>query len=210
MMNLHYPDGWSERTDEEKYAIITEKIAESAESAAGYAMLGEYYSGTNQNMAYLCYEQAAFYCERNGEDEELHQELEERLSELRSSEGVTVRPASFIILSMNTLDFTRNCLETIRGTCRKGSYEIVVVDNGSEDGSVEYLSEQEDVVLRCNDYNAGFPAGCNQGVRIASKKNDILLLNSDTELPPNAFFTLRLGLYADPRGAARTMRSGSS
>ena len=201
-MNIQYPDGWSGMTDFEKYHYITDKIAESPESTIGYAMLGEYYCTLNQNLAYLSFEQAAFYCERNKESSEDLQYLESRMEELGSLQNVTVRPASFIILSMNTLDYTRNCLETIRETCRKGSYEIVVVDNNSEDGSREYLSEQDDVILIANDYNSGFPAGCNQGVRAASKKNDIFLLNSDTELPVNAFFTLRLGLYADPRNGS--------
>ena len=201
-MSFDYPDNWNVKTELEKFRFVSEKIAAFPESAEGYAMLGEYYSLANKNLAYLSYEQAAFYCERNGENAEDLQSLESKLNELRSLEEMTVRPASFIILSMNTLNFTRNCLETIRATCRRGSYEIVVVDNDSEDGSREYLAAQDDVVLILNDYNAGFPAGCNQGVRAASKGNDIFLLNSDTELPVNAFFTLRLGLYADPRNGS--------
>ncbi len=201
-MLFDYPDNWGGKTAQEKFRYISEKIAESPEETGGYAMLGEYYRAINPNLAYLSYEQAAFYCEKNGAAAEELQSLEKTLEDLRSLETVTVRPASFIILSMNTLDFTRKCLETIRDTCRRGSYEIVVVDNDSEDGSREYLMEQDDVVLILNDYNAGFPAGCNQGVRAASKKNDIFLLNSDTELPVNAFFTLRMGLYADPRNGS--------
>ena len=201
-MTFDYPDKWNEMPGIEKFRFISKIIAASPENAGGYAMLGEYYSTVNQNLAFLSYEQAAFYCEKSGENPEDLQYLENKLKELRSSEDVTVRPASFIILSMNTLDFTRNCLDTIRSTCRKGSYEIVVVDNDSEDGSREYLLEQDDVILVLNDYNSGFPAGCNQGVRAASKKNDIFLLNSDTELPVNAFFTLRLGLYADKRNGS--------
>lgn len=201
-MTFDYPAQWKEKSEKEKYRYLSDIIAASPETAEGYAMLGEYYDTVNRNLAYLSYEQAAYYCEKNGGKTEDLQDLECRLKELRSSGEVTVRPASFIILSMNTLDLTRNCLETIRATCRKGSYEIVVVDNDSEDGSREYLAGQEDVILVANDYNAGFPAGCNQGVRAASKKNDIFLLNSDTELPVNAFFTLRLGLYADQRNGS--------
>ena len=201
-MIFDYPDNWTGKPTDEKFRYISEVIAASPEAVTGYAMLGEYYSDVNPDLAYLSYEQAAFYCERNKEKAEDLQYLENRLEELYSSENVTVRPASFIILSMNTLDFTRNCLETIRATCRKGSYEIVVVDNDSEDGSTEYLSSQDDVILIANDYNAGFPAGCNQGIRAASSKNDIFLLNSDTELPANAFFTLRMGLYSDHRNGS--------
>lgn len=201
-MTFEFPEYWSEMSDHDKFLYISEKITSFPESADGYAMLGEFYYNDRPNLAYLSYEQAAFYCERYGKDPEELQYLEGRLRELRSMESVTVRPASFIILSMNTLEFTRNCLDSIRATCRKGSYEIVVVDNDSKDGSKEYLVAQDDVILISNDYNSGFPAGCNQGVRAASKKNDIFLLNSDTELPVNAFFTLRLGLYADSKNGS--------
>ena len=201
-MKIHYPDNWAEKSDQEKFRFISDNIKASPEDAYGYAMLGEYYNGVNQNLAYLSYEQAAFYCERNRGDSADLQDLKSRLSALRSDEKVTVRPASFIILSMNTLDFTRKCLDTIRETCRKGSYEIVVVDNDSVDGSKEYLEEQSDIIFLSNNYNAGFPAGCNQGIRAASEHNDIFLLNNDTELPYNAFFTLRLGLYAHEKNGS--------
>lgn len=197
-MTFDYPENWQGMPDQEKFQYISGRIAAYPEEAAGYAILGQYYEAQHPDLAYLSYEQAAFYLEKKGEDAGGLADLEDTIKKLRRSGRVSVRPASFIILSMNTLDFTRNCLETIRATCRRGSYEVVFVDNGSEDGSREYLASQEDVVLICNDYNAGFPAGCNQGVRAASRKNDIFLLNSDTELPVNAFYTLRMGLYADP------------
>ena len=201
-MQFTYPTDWSSRTDQERFNYISGKIAENPEEALFYAMLGEHYERANENLAYLSYEQAAFYTEKNGDSAEDIHFLEEKLKKLGASEKMTVHPASFIILSMNTLAFTKKCLETIRETCRKGSYELVVIDNNSEDGSREYLAGQEDVVFISNDYNSGFPAGCNQGARAAAKKNDIFLLNSDTEMPVNAFYTLRMGLYADPKNGS--------
>lgn len=201
-MKINYPEEWALWTEQERFTYITGKIAESPCDYLPYVMLGDHYAADHADLAWLSYEQAAFYCEKDGGEEEDLSWLLDRLAELKKNGQVTVRPASFIILSMNTLDFTRNCLDTIRDTCRKDSYEIVVVDNDSQDGSREYLEAQSDVVLISNNYNSGFPAGCNQGVRAARKGNDIFLLNSDTELPVNAFFTLRLGLYADRRNGS--------
>ena len=80
-------------------------------------------------------------------------------------------------------------------TTPESAREIVVVDNGSRDGSVEWLREQEDIVLVENEKNVGFPAGCNQGILAGSRDSDVFLLNNDTVLPANALFWLRMGLY---------------
>ena len=57
-------------------------------------------------------------------------------------------------------------------------YEIIVVDNGSTDGSVEYLRAMPDVRLIENESNRGFPAAANQGMSVAAGKQ-VLLLNND-------------------------------
>lgn len=71
----------------------------------------------------------------------------------------------------------------------------MIVDNNSQDDSVEYLRQQDDIVLIENDYNAGFPGGCNIGIKASRKENDIFLLNNDTILCANSLYTLRMGLY---------------
>ena len=74
---------------------------------------------------------------------------------------------SIVILSYNTLELTKTCIESIRAYTRDVPYEIIIVDNGSTDGSVKWLKRQKD--LRCifNEQNEGFPKGCNQGLAIA-------------------------------------------
>lgn len=103
---------------------------------------------------------------------------------------------SIIILSYNTYTFTKNCIESIRKFTVAGSYEIIVVDNASEDASVAWLKEQGDIKLICNIGNKGFPAGCNQGIAMAGQGNDILLLNSDTIVTPNWLENLQTALYS--------------
>ncbi|WP_051180071.1 glycosyltransferase [Selenomonas ruminantium] len=104
---------------------------------------------------------------------------------------------SIVILNKDLLIYTKQLIESIRQYTEKGSYEIIVVDNGSQDGSVEWLQQQNDVRLIANKENAGFPKGCNQGMEIA-RGQEILLLNNDTVVTTNWLTNLRQALYAEP------------
>lgn len=104
---------------------------------------------------------------------------------------------SIVILNKDLLIYTKQLIESIRQYTERGSYEIIVVDNGSQDGSVEWLQQQNDVRLIANKENAGFPKGCNQGMEIA-RGQEILLLNNDTVVTTNWLTNLRQALYAEP------------
>ncbi len=84
---------------------------------------------------------------------------------------------SIVIVTYNEIGFTRQCLDSIR-LLTDEPYEIIVVDNGSTDGTVEYLRAMGDVRLIENDSNRGFPAAANQGMAVAAGKQ-VLLLNND-------------------------------
>lgn len=161
------------------------------EKYQSFSLLGDSYRDSNINQSYLCYEQALFYCEKKEE----RQRLKKNMKELMSLKGFEVSPVSIVILSYNSRDIMMGCVESIRENCLEDSYEIVVVDNASTDGIVEWLKEQEDIVLQCNEENKSFAEGCNQGIGMAATGNDILLLNNDTIVPADALFWLRLGLY---------------
>ena len=109
---------------------------------------------------------------------------------------------SIVILSYNTYNLTKSCIESIRKFTPAGSYEIIVIDNASQDESVELLKEQTDIRLVCNEENRGFPAGCNQGMAMAEQGNDILLLNSDTIVTPRWLENLQTALYSEPKVGA--------
>ena len=113
-----------------------------------------------------------------------------------------MRKTSIIILSYNTRECTRLCIESIRAYTKKNSYEIIVVDNASTDGSLEYLQQQKDVRLIKNAVNVGFPAGCNQGMQAAKSGNDLLLLNSDTIVTPRWLDNLQKSLYSESKVGA--------
>ena len=166
-----------------------------------YKLLGNSCAQNNPDQAYLAYENALYHCIRKGNEEAIR-ETESLLDDFRRNNPVSVRNVSFAILSYNTLEYTRQCIESIRNTCFEKCYEIVVVDNASTDGSVEWLRDQNDVVLVENDTNAGFPAGCNQCIKSANPDNDIFLLNNDTVLLPDSLFRLRMGLYRSKKTGA--------
>lgn len=91
---------------------------------------------------------------------------------------------SIIILSHNHLhQTTQPCLESIFQHTGDADFEVIVVDNGSTDGTTDYLErmKNEHSNLRClyNGYNAGFAAGNNIGIR-AARGTSLVLLNNDT------------------------------
>ncbi|QSZ27972.1 glycosyltransferase [Aceticella autotrophica] len=90
---------------------------------------------------------------------------------------------SIIILTHNQLEYTKLCIESIR-KYTDVPYEIIVVDNGSTDGTVDYLEKQNDITLIKNSENLGFAKGCNQGIAV-SKGEFIVLLNNDTIVTKN-------------------------
>jgi cellulose synthase/poly-beta-1,6-N-acetylglucosamine synthase-like glycosyltransferase len=89
---------------------------------------------------------------------------------------------SIIILTHNQLSFTEMCLHSLRLFTPEPN-QLIVVDNHSTDGTVDFLRRQADVQLIENATNRGFPAGCNQAIRIATG-DQILLLNNDTIVTP--------------------------
>lgn len=158
-----------------------------------YLDLGMKYEVKSNNQAFLCYENALYYCK----DEKERAEVRKRYNELVNQNMVTVNKTAIVILSYNNLQLTKDCIESLKKHNAYNSYEIIVVDNASEDGSREWLKQQTDIKKVFNDENQGFPQGCNQGIMAAEKNSDIFLLNNDTIVPPNALFWLRMGLYED-------------
>jgi len=88
---------------------------------------------------------------------------------------------SIVILNFNTKRLTINCVNSIYKSKPRVGFEVVVVDNGSTDGTVEALRKLKFKNFRIieNKKNLGFSKGNNAGIRKATGKY-ILLLNSDT------------------------------
>ena len=88
---------------------------------------------------------------------------------------------SIIIVNYKVKDLLRKCLETIFNFQKELSFEVMVIDNNSEDQSTRMLKEEfAQVKLLENKRNLGFSAACNQGIE-RSRGRYVLFLNPDTE-----------------------------
>lgn len=103
---------------------------------------------------------------------------------------------SIVIVNMNTKDLTIGCIRSIEKEASDMSFEILLTDNGSTDGSVEAFKKlsnekfwKDKFTLILNDNNAGYAKANNQGIRKATGKY-ILLLNNDTIVHKNSLQTL--------------------
>ena len=102
-----------------------------------------------------------------------------------------------VIVSWNTRELLRRCLETVFASQGQFDFRVVVVDNASSDGSADMVAAQfPQAELVASAKNLGYPAGNNLGLRRMGFRGagDVdpdapryaLLLNPDTELPPTA------------------------
>jgi GT2 family glycosyltransferase len=95
--------------------------------------------------------------------------------------------ASVVVVSYDGLPFNRLCLETVLAHSGDVDLELIVVDNGSSDGTPEYLTRlgaaDARVRVLLNGRNAGFASACNQGLGLAGGEH-LVLLNNDTMVPP--------------------------
>lgn len=105
-----------------------------------------------------------------------------------------VRSVAVVIPSWNSLGFLPRCVESVLD--QGGDVELLVVDNGSTDGSAAYL-EGEHIPHVSLPENIGFAAAVNLGAsRVRS--DAILVLNADTVLEPGCAGQLRSALEVDP------------
>jgi GT2 family glycosyltransferase len=98
---------------------------------------------------------------------------------------------SAIIVSFNAGDDLGHCVASLRRqTC---ALEIIVVDNGSDDGSVERASLEDPSIRVLKGANDGFAGGANRGAA-AALGDALLFLNADIVLEPDCVEALLLGL----------------
>ncbi|MCE8424420.1 MAG: glycosyltransferase family 2 protein [Candidatus Methanoperedens sp.] len=93
---------------------------------------------------------------------------------------------AIILLNWNGKEDTIECLESLKQITYT-NYEILLVDNGSTDRSVEYFRKQyPEIELIENEINLGYAEGNNVGIRVAIEKGAdyVLLLNNDTVVDP--------------------------
>jgi len=103
-----------------------------------------------------------------------------------------------IIVNYNVRDMLRNCLASVFDSRGEFTFEVCVVDNGSDDGSADMVEAAYPQARLFRAENRGYAAGNNRGLRAfgfnetggtppdREQPRYVLLLNPDTELPPSA------------------------
>jgi GT2 family glycosyltransferase len=119
---------------------------------------------------------------------------------------------SILIVSYNTSDLLKSCLLSVQRYPPPISWEIVVVDNASHDGSPELVEEEfPEVRLIRNSMNLGFAAANNKGLQV-SRGDYLFFLNSDAELLPHSLDPLIDHLETHPHvgivGPSEQFRNG--
>jgi GT2 family glycosyltransferase len=105
---------------------------------------------------------------------------------------------SIVIVNWNTKKLLHDCLESIILNPPQRTHKIIVVDNGSTDGSGEMVQRNfGDVLLISNERNLGFAAANNQGIS-AQESRYVHLLNSDTIVLPGSLDGLITSLESSP------------
>ncbi|MFA0783050.1 glycosyltransferase [Fervidibacter sacchari] len=107
---------------------------------------------------------------------------------------------SIIVLNWNNLRYLRRCVESVFAHTRQ-PFELIIVDNGSTDGSRRYLNElvrqHRNVKVVLNERNIGAPAGRNCGLAVA-EGDFIVFLDSDTVVTKNWLDNLLRWMEIDP------------
>jgi GT2 family glycosyltransferase len=120
------------------------------------------------------------------------------------------RDVGVIIVNYNTRELLRRCLQTVQAS-RGVTFEVWVVDNASEDGSATMVEREfPEVRLIYSPVNGGYAYGNNLGLRAfgfgepgrTPRIRYVLLLNPDTEVPPDALARMVAFMDAHPQAGA--------
>lgn len=105
---------------------------------------------------------------------------------------------SIVVLNYNTRDLLADCLDSIYENINGLDYELIVVDNASQDGSASMVeSRYPDACLIKNQENNGFSSGVNLGIK-ASNSDYVMVMNQDTLVRPGAFERMLEMILEDP------------
>jgi hypothetical protein len=115
-----------------------------------------------------------------------------------------------VIVNWNTCALLERCIETVFASAGAFSYQVVLVDNASTDGSADMVRAKfPSVQVIALTENVGYPRGNNVGLRAlgyqgagqvaADAPRYALLLNPDTEVPPTALFDMVQYMDAHPK-----------
>jgi len=116
--------------------------------------------------------------------------------------GAMTLSAAVIIVNWNGREYLRVCLDSLQKQTHP-NFRVIVVDNGSTDGSLEMLAaEYPQVQVKALEENTGFVFASNEGAKLAPDVDVLVMLNNDTEVEPDWLLNLTLALESHPEAGA--------
>ncbi len=110
--------------------------------------------------------------------------------------------AAVIVVNWNGKAYLRVCLQSLRRQTHP-DFQVIVVDNGSTDGSLEMLAQEfPEVRVEALKENMGFVVASNIGAQLAGDVDVLVMLNNDTEVEPDWLQALCAALEAHPQAGA--------
>ena len=111
----------------------------------------------------------------------------DRYNRVETALAAATPPVSIVIITYNNLAVSKLCLDSVLRNTDYPTFEVIVVDNASTDGTPRWLeglaAQHPNVRVILNDENQGFPKANNQGLAVATGSY-LVLLNNDTVVPP--------------------------
>lgn len=115
------------------------------------------------------------------------------------------KSVALILLNWNTPVHTANCIISLKQFCNEALFDIIIVDNGSTDGSLSLLRSQfPELIYIENNENLGFAEGNNRGLVYSIEKGYTysLVINTDTVVDEDIISKLRIHMDSHPEAAA--------
>jgi len=140
-----------------------------------------------ENFENFLKENYSLYAKKFGELSIYKKKEEEMENVIKLNTNISAPPkVSVITLTFNGIEYTKMFFKYLLKNT-SGSYEVIVVDNGSSDGTREYLdylsNNYSHVKVILNNTNVGFSKGANQGLSFANGKY-LMVINNDVLVPP--------------------------
>jgi hypothetical protein len=130
------------------------------------------------------------------------EQLDISTRDLKEQAATAVPDLSIVMVCWNNLDYLGPCLESLYADEMRSSFDVVVVDNGSTDGTQDMLrADYPQIKIIENSQNVGLARANNQGTE-ATNGRYVLLLNNDTIVNGPSFDAMVDFLDSNPTAAA--------
>jgi GT2 family glycosyltransferase len=194
METVDFP--WLAEPDKDSLAQLMQHVANHREEAATKGKEAAAFIRANFTWDHAAEAVMTRVCQLKGKPIVRHAPAVDSASQVRPMH----RELTSIILTFNELEYSQRCVDSIQMHTPE-PYEIIFVDNGSMDGTVEWIrkivKKNANFKLTEDGKNLGFTKGCNQGIQAASG-DYILLLNNDVVVTAGWLSGMLDQIKADP------------